>query len=85
MDVKQISRPAIRRLQDELYQLERQGKIEMKNKQTHPLGIMRLDLVGECRRRLEFLGHMLRDADEHAKERKRPPLDAEQACELADG
>jgi hypothetical protein len=83
MDVKRISRPAIRQLQGELDQLERRGKIEMKNKQTQSLGTIRLDLVGECRRRLEFFSHMLRDADEHAHERRRPLLDGDEVYELA--
>jgi hypothetical protein len=82
MDVKRISRPAIRRLQGELDQLERQGKIEMKNKQTQALGIIRLDLVEECRRRLEFFSHMLKDSEEHANERRRPLLDSDEASEL---
>jgi hypothetical protein len=83
MDVKRISRPAIRRLQAELDQLERLGKIEMKNKDTQSLGTIRLDLVVECRRRLDFFSHMLKDADEHVNERRRLLLDGDERGELA--
>jgi hypothetical protein len=83
MNVQRISRPAIRQLQRELDLLEQQARVEMKSKQTQPLGIMRLDLVEECRRRLEFYRLMLRDAEDHPSERRRPLLDDDEAGELA--
>jgi hypothetical protein len=82
MNIQRISRPAIRQLQRELDLSEQQARVELKNKQTQPLGIIRLDLVEESRRRLEFFRHMLRDAEEHSTERKRPLVDDE-ACALA--
>jgi hypothetical protein len=75
MNLHRISFSAIKQLHLELDRFEEQGKMEMKDPQTRPLGIARLDLVEECRRRLTFLKYMLKDAEEHADERRRSPPD----------
>jgi len=53
--VKNITHAAIRRIQAELDQLEAQGKREVKDPSTHAMGLLRVDLVKECRRRLFFI------------------------------
>ena len=53
--VKDITHTAIRRMQAELDQLEAQGKCEVKDASTHAMGLLRVDLVRECRRRLFFI------------------------------
>ena len=42
-------------MQAELDQLEAQGKCEVKDASTHAMGLLRVDLVKECRRRLFFI------------------------------
>jgi len=39
----------------ELDHLEAQGKQELKDPELKPLGLLRIDLVEECRRRLAFI------------------------------
>jgi hypothetical protein len=67
MNIHQISRTAIRQIYDELPRFEQQAEVEMKAKGTRALGIVRLDLIKECRRRLEFLDHMLKDFDDRQR------------------
>jgi hypothetical protein len=66
MNLNNVSSSAIRQLQEELDPFEQQAKKEMKDPQTRSLGILRLDLVAECRRRLNFFQYMVRDAEEHS-------------------
>ncbi len=42
-------------MQAELDQLEAQGKREVKDPSTHAMGLLRVDLIKECRRRLFFI------------------------------
>jgi len=53
--VKNITHAAIRQMQEELDQLEAQGKRELKDPSTHAVGLLRVDLIKECRRRLFFI------------------------------
>ena len=53
--VKNIMHTAIRRMQAELDQLEAQGKREVKDPNTRAMGLLRVDLIKECRRRLFFI------------------------------
>jgi hypothetical protein len=69
MDTNQISLSAIKQLYEELDRSVQQAKMEIGDRRTRPLGELRLDLAGECRRRLEFLSYMAKDAHEHANER----------------
>jgi hypothetical protein len=62
--------PAIKHLCAELEPFEKQAQAELKNKDSHAIGIIRLDLIEECRRRLAFLKYM-KGAEEHADERPR--------------
>jgi hypothetical protein len=58
--VKNITDAAIRQLQEELDQLEAQGRRELKDPSTHAVGLLRVDLIKECRRRLFFIATMMR-------------------------
>jgi hypothetical protein len=71
MDVRQISVPAIKQLKLDLDQLEQQANVEIREPNTRSVGILRLDLVEECRRRLWFFGCMLKDSEQHASETHR--------------
>jgi hypothetical protein len=71
MNVREFSHSAIRQLYLELHKVEKQAKGEMKTSQTRGLGLLRMDLVEECRRRLIFIKYMLKDAEDHAGERRR--------------
>ncbi|MCU1296274.1 MAG: hypothetical protein JWO91_552 [Acidobacteriaceae bacterium] len=71
MNARQISLPAIKRLYTELEPFEKKAKKEMKDQRSRAIGIIRLDLIEECRRRLTFLTYMVRDAEERAKETRR--------------
>jgi hypothetical protein len=66
MNVNNVSPSAIRQLQEELGPYEEQAKKEMKDPQTRSLGILRMDLVEECRRRLNFFQYMVKDAEERS-------------------
>jgi hypothetical protein len=68
MNVRRISRTAIKQIYLELNQLEQRALAEIKKRQTRPLGIVRLDLIEECRRRLEFLDLMVKDAAERHRQ-----------------
>jgi hypothetical protein len=68
MNVQRISRTAIKKIYLELNQLEQRALAEIKKRQTRPLGIVRLDLIKACRRRLEFLDLMVKDAAERHRQ-----------------
>ena len=53
--IKNISKAAICQMQEEVDQLEAQGRVELKDPKTHAVGRLRMDLVQECRRRLSFI------------------------------
>jgi hypothetical protein len=42
-------------------------KSKMKAKGTRALGIVRLDLIKECRHRVEFLDHMVKDFEDRER------------------
>jgi hypothetical protein len=71
MKLSNISPSAIRQLQLELRPYQQQAKEEMKAPQTRSLGMLRLDLIEECRARLNFFLYMVRDAEEQARESER--------------
>jgi len=52
---KNTSDAAIRQMHEELDQLETQGRRELKDPTSRPVGLLRIDLVEECRRRLAFI------------------------------
>jgi hypothetical protein len=62
-----ISISAIRQLHVELDRLEKRAQVEMRNRRARTLGLMRLDLVEECRRKLIFFNYMLKDAHDHSR------------------
>jgi hypothetical protein len=66
MNLSNVSSSVIHQLQEELDPFEQQAKKEMKDPQTRSLGILRMDLVEECRRRLNFFQYMVKDAEEHS-------------------
>jgi hypothetical protein len=51
---------AMRQMQLEMKQCEARAKRGARNPETHELGILRLDLIRECHRRLDFLKYMNR-------------------------
>jgi hypothetical protein len=71
MNLRNVSLSAVRQLQSELDQFEKQAKTEMSDPQTHWLGVLRRDLIEQCRYRLMFVTHMVKDAQEHSDERRR--------------
>ena len=52
---KNITHAAICQMREELDKLEAQAKLELKDTRTHAVGLLRMDLVAECRRRLFFI------------------------------
>ena len=52
---KYITRWAVKRMRRELDRFEAQAKKELKDPALKPLGVLRIDLVEECRRRLAFV------------------------------
>ncbi len=63
--VKNITHAAIRQMQEELDQLEAQGRRELKHPRTHAVGLLRVDLIKECRRRLFFIATtMMKGSDD---------------------
>jgi hypothetical protein len=56
---KKITTAAIRQMQNELDQLEARGKRELSDLSSRPVGLLRIDLVEECRRRLSFIANTL--------------------------
>jgi hypothetical protein len=71
MNLRHVSISAVRHLQDELHQIEEQAKIETADSQTYSLGLLRKDLVEECRRRLMFITYMIKDAQKHPDKKLR--------------
>jgi hypothetical protein len=65
MNLRHVSISAVRHLQEELHQIEEQAKMETEDSQTYSLGLLRKDLVEECRRRLMFITYMIKDAQKH--------------------
>jgi hypothetical protein len=68
MTIHQISRTAIKQIYEELPPFEQQARAEMKAKGTRALGIVRLNLIKECRRWLEFLDHRVKDFEDRHRE-----------------
>jgi hypothetical protein len=66
MRLQHISLSAVRQLQLELDPYEEQAKIEKQDPLTHSLGLLRMDLIERCRRRLMFIPYMVNDAREHS-------------------
>jgi len=59
---KNITNAAVRQIRKELAELEVRAKLELKDSNTHAVGLLRMDLVTECRRRLYFIQNtMTRD------------------------
>ena len=52
---KNITHAAIGQMREELEELEVQGRGELKDPSTHALGLLRIDLIKECHRRLFFI------------------------------
>ena len=53
--IKNITNAAVRQIREELDELEVRAKHELKGQITHAVGLLRKDLVAECRRRLYFI------------------------------
>jgi hypothetical protein len=70
-DLRLVSLSDVRRLQRELDRFEKQAKMETQDLKTHSLGLLRTDLIAECRHRLTFITYMVKDADAHLSEPKR--------------
>ena len=70
MNLRNISLSAVRQLQLELDPYEEQAKKETLSPETYSLGLLRMDLVTECRRRLTFFSFMVRDDESHSRERR---------------
>ena len=62
---KYITWWAVERMRVELNRLEAQGKEELKDPELKPLGLLRIDLVEECRRRLAFIATQANVSREH--------------------
>lgn len=62
---KYITWWAVERMRVELNRLEAQGKEELKDPELKPLGLLRIDLVEECRRRLAFIAIQANVSREH--------------------
>jgi hypothetical protein len=78
MNLRDISLSAVRQLQLELDPSEAKAKIETQDPQTRSLGLMRMDLVTECRRRLMFFSFMLKDAENRSSKRRQRTRSAKQ-------
>jgi hypothetical protein len=60
--VREITLSAICKLESEIEKSEAQAKREIENRKTRGIGLLRADLLWECRHRLTFLKYMLKDA-----------------------
>jgi hypothetical protein len=56
----EITSVTVRRMQVELDQLEAQANRELQNRKTRGLGMLRMALVEECRRKLLFVSIALK-------------------------
>jgi hypothetical protein len=66
MSLRRISVSAIKQLHTEQERFEEQAMMEIQEPHTRSRGIVRLDLIEQCRRRLLFLRYMLKDAEGRA-------------------
>jgi hypothetical protein len=55
-----VTSATVRKMQAELDQFEAQARRELDNKETSDLGILRMELVAEFRRRLLFISFSMR-------------------------
>ena len=72
MMVRGITSSAIRQLESEIEKDEAQAKRELKKRKTRAVGLIRADLLQECRQRLTFIKYMLRDAKGRSIRRRKP-------------
>jgi hypothetical protein len=71
MTLRWISLSAIKQLYIEQERFEEQARMEIQDPHTRSRGIVRLDLIEQCRRRLLFLRYMRKDAEARAGEKYR--------------
>ena len=62
MILRHISLSAVRQLQLEIDPYEELAKREKQDPLTHSIGLLRMDLIEQCRRRLMFITYMVKDA-----------------------
>jgi hypothetical protein len=60
MVATKVTSATVRKMQAELDKLEAQARMELNNKETRDLGILRKELVTEFRRRLLFISFSMR-------------------------
>lgn len=72
--MQHITLMTVRRMQGELDKLEAQAKEEVKVRKTRGLGLLRMDLVHECRRKLSFISAALKHSQRRAGFRRRDAL-----------
>ena len=53
--MQKVTLATVRRMQVELDELEARAQKEVKVRKTRSLGMLRMDLVAECRRRLFYI------------------------------
>jgi hypothetical protein len=70
MNLRDISLSAARQLHLELDPYEELARRETEDPQTRSLGLMRMDLVMECRRRLDLFSFMMKDAEKHSRRQR---------------
>jgi hypothetical protein len=71
MMVREITLSAIRQLESEIEKCEAQAKRELEKRKTRAVGLLRADLLRECRWRLTFMKYMLRDAKDRSARRRK--------------
>ena len=71
MMVRGITPSAIRQLESEIEKCEAPAKGELEKRKTRAVGLLRADLLRECRQRLTFIKYMLRDAKDRSVVRRK--------------
>jgi hypothetical protein len=71
MMFREVTSSTIRQLESEIEKYEAQAKGELEKRKTRAVGLLRADLLRECRQRLTFIKYMLRDAKDRSA-RSRP-------------
>ena len=69
--VREITPSAICQMESEIEKCEAQVKRELEKRKTRAVGLLRADLLRECRQRLTFIKYMLRDAKDRSTRRRK--------------
>lgn len=70
-EMQKVTLSSVRQMQLELDKLEAQAQQEVKVRKTRSLGLLRMDMVAECRRRLLYISVAIKQSPKKINQKVR--------------